>query len=72
MKQIRRDFNLIVFLMVLFFFVELGTDALFVMGYTLKKIGNGLAHDAYIQLSGIAFGIFRGMKPHDDEPGGKP
>lgn len=55
------------YLMLLFFFVDLGTSALTALHITAVQIGGGEAHDAYIAFFGIALGIFRGMTPQGGE-----
>jgi hypothetical protein len=59
----RRDFMLMIRLMMGFFVVELLTDATIAFGLTTMKIGDGLAHDAFMVFFGVAAGIFRGMLP---------
>lgn len=56
-------FQMCLMLMILFFFVDLGTSALVAFHMTTAQIGGGTAHDAYVAFFGISLGIFRGMQP---------
>lgn len=60
-------FKVCLYLMLLFFFVDLGTSALLALHITEVQIGGGESHDAYIAFFGIALGIFRGMTPQGGE-----
>lgn len=62
-----QHFLICLYLMLLFFFVDLGTSALLALHITEVQIGGGESHDAYIAFFGIALGIFRGMTPQGGE-----
>jgi hypothetical protein len=62
-----QHFVVCLYLMLLFFFVDMGTSALVALHITTMQIGGGEAHDAYIAFFGIALGIFRGMTPQGGE-----
>jgi hypothetical protein len=47
-------------LMLLFFFVELVSDALVARGILSVKIASPIAHDSFIAFFGVTLGIFRG------------
>lgn len=61
--SIERHFNIVLGLMLFFFVIDMVMASLVGLGYTHEKIGNGLAHDAFLQCFGITMGIFRGMIP---------
>ncbi len=72
--SMEQHFLLCVYLMVLFFFVDLATDALLAFHLTTVKIGGTRAADTFLALFGVALGIFRGMnadKPREDAGGGE-
>jgi hypothetical protein len=62
-----QHFLLMVALMMFFFISDAVTDYLFFSGFTTAKIGDGLAHDAFLTCFGVASGIFRGMMPSSDK-----
>lgn len=66
-STMEQHFLICIYLMLLFFFVDLGTSALTALHITSVQIGGGEAHDAYIAFFGIALGIFRGMTPAGGE-----
>ncbi len=68
MKQTQQaHFLLMIYLMLFFFLVDLGTQTLYAFHLTAAQIGGTLAHDAYLAFFGIALGIFRGMTPDSPE-----
>ena len=55
----RRDANLAIKLMLLFFGVELLSRSLVAFGVTQTPIANGLARDAFLQIFGILLILFK-------------
>lgn len=70
--SMEQHFQVSLYLMLFFFFVDYAADGLFVIGLTPAKIGNSLARDSFMAFFGIAMGILRGMsgeqKPNEEPP----
>lgn len=56
-------FRIMIYLMLVFFFMDYGADALFAIGITARKIGGDHALEAFKACFFVAMGIFRGMSP---------
>ena len=63
MGDMEKHFLLMVGLMLLFFFMSIGADALVAFGVVNSRIGGEMPSQAFMAFFGIALGIFRGMKP---------
>lgn len=61
--QVEQHFLIMIYLMMTFFFVNVGLEVLAGKGIVTTGTASSTSHDAFIAFFGIAVGMFRGMQP---------